>query len=85
MPNMQPNKTPMPEQDPHVRNKNFKEVAVHTKGKICFYRHVFGNTSLGSSKADNPQNAFFRSILRPDNGVFHLLGGNILRVYAIQT
>ena len=26
MPNMQPNKTPMPEQDPHVRNKNFKEV-----------------------------------------------------------
>lgn len=28
MPNMQPNKTPMPEQDPHVRNKNFKEVAL---------------------------------------------------------
>ena len=28
MPNMQPSKTPMPEQDPHVRNKNFKEVAL---------------------------------------------------------
>lgn len=28
MPNMQPNKTPMPEQNPHVRNKNFKEVAL---------------------------------------------------------
>lgn len=27
-PNMCPNKTPMPEQDPNVRNKNFEEVAV---------------------------------------------------------
>ena len=28
MPNMQKNKTPMPEQDPNVRNHNFKEVAL---------------------------------------------------------
>ncbi len=28
MPNMNPKKTPMPEQDPNVRNKNFKEVAL---------------------------------------------------------
>ncbi|MBR2743147.1 MAG: NADPH-dependent glutamate synthase [Clostridia bacterium] len=28
MPNMSPNKCPMPEQDPNVRNKNFKEVAL---------------------------------------------------------
>lgn len=28
MPNMTPKKTPMPEQDPNVRNKNFKEVAL---------------------------------------------------------
>ena len=27
-PNMQPNKTPMPHQDPDVRNKNFKEVSI---------------------------------------------------------
>ncbi len=28
MPNMQMNKTPMPEQDPNVRNRNFKEVSL---------------------------------------------------------
>ncbi|HHV32537.1 NADPH-dependent glutamate synthase [Caproiciproducens sp. LBM24188] len=28
MPNMTPKKTPMPEQDPNVRNKNFEEVAL---------------------------------------------------------
>ena len=28
MPNMEPKKTPMPEQAPDVRNKNFKEVAL---------------------------------------------------------
>ncbi len=28
MPNMCPNKTPMPEQEPNVRNKNFEEVAI---------------------------------------------------------
>lgn len=28
MPNMQMNKTPMPEQEPNVRNKNFKEVSL---------------------------------------------------------
>ncbi|MDY3618543.1 NADPH-dependent glutamate synthase [Agathobaculum sp.] len=28
MPNMNPNKMPMPEQDPNVRNKNFKEVTL---------------------------------------------------------
>lgn len=28
MPNMNPNKCPMPEQDPNVRNKNFEEVAL---------------------------------------------------------
>ena len=28
MPNMNPKKTPMPEQDPNVRNKNFEEVAL---------------------------------------------------------
>lgn len=27
MPNMNPKKTPMPEQEPNIRNKNFKEVA----------------------------------------------------------
>ena len=28
MPNMDPKKCPMPSQDPNVRNKNFKEVAL---------------------------------------------------------
>ena len=28
MPNMSLNKVKMPEQDPHIRNKNFKEVAL---------------------------------------------------------
>ena len=28
MPNMDPKKCPMPNQDPNVRNKNFKEVAL---------------------------------------------------------
>ena len=28
MPNMSPNKVPMPEQEPNIRNKNFKEVAL---------------------------------------------------------
>ena len=28
MPNMSPNKMPMPVQDPDVRNKNFEEVAL---------------------------------------------------------
>ena len=32
MANMQATKTPMPEQDPNVRNKNFKEV---TLGYTC--------------------------------------------------
>ena len=27
MPNMSPKKNPMPSQDPHVRNKNYQEVA----------------------------------------------------------
>lgn len=28
MANMSPNKTPIPEQEPNVRNKNFKEVSL---------------------------------------------------------
>ena len=33
MPNMNPNKMPMPEQAPDVRNKNFEEVTLATRRK----------------------------------------------------
>jgi len=35
MPNMDPKKCPMPSQDPNVRNKNFKEVALGCTGGVA--------------------------------------------------
>ena len=41
MANMQMNKTPMPEQEPNVRNANFQEVALGYTMEPVSYTHLF--------------------------------------------
>ena len=38
--NMDPKKCPMPTQDPNVRNKNFKEVALGYTEETVSYTHL---------------------------------------------
>ena len=55
MPNMEMKKTAMPEQDPNVRNKNFKEVALgYTEEMAIFEAQRCLNCKRLSRKRSDP-------------------------------
>ena len=64
MANMQMTKTPMPEQDPNVRNKNFKEVTLGYTAEMAI------NEAQRCMQCKKPQCVEGCPVQHPDSGIY---------------